>query len=142
MSDLRTVLRIKSMAKAAADVPEGRRISPERGDEMGAAYDRLRTEARALHVRAGWGAAEDFDAMLPPIVGGRVGRRAITEQPAPVDAVARGERARVLLGQLAGWAEGHQEAFQVEEQMKTTAAARVAAEVEAARKFGFGDRDA
>ena len=54
MSDLRAVIRIKTMAAAAAGAP-GERIGPDEGQEMASAYGRLRLEARALHVRAGWG---------------------------------------------------------------------------------------
>jgi hypothetical protein len=39
------------------------------------------------------------------------------------EAVQAGRRARVLLGQLAGWAAGHQEAFEIEESLKARAEA-------------------
>ena len=43
------------------------------------------------------------------------------------DTVSAGLRARVLLGQLAGWAQGHQEAFELEAQMKANAESKAAA---------------
>jgi hypothetical protein len=136
MSNLRAVVRIKHMAEAAAatgsadDYPY-----PEQGIEMAQAYERLREEARALCVRAGWGTDEEFDKEIPPasfsaqdLAGGDNSRE---------DPQAAGMQARVLLKLLAAWAAGHQEAFELEEQMKATAKAKAEAAKAESRKPGF-----
>lgn len=149
MSELRAVIRVKTMAAAAAataDYP-----TAEQGDEMARAYERLRREASAINERAGWGSAETFDEALPPITSGalinanisyaRVGENVASmiargRNPA-VEAVARGARARVLLGQLSAWAAGHQEAFEIEERLRAHAAAEIAARSGQTRPVGF-----
>jgi len=152
MSDFRTIVRIKNMAQAAAS--GSLEPGPEEGAEMAAAYVRLRAEAMALHVRAGWGSEEEFEDELPGHVQGAIpelepgpyGLRTIAMAEAldaPIrsayEAAARGSRARVLLGQLAGWATGHQEACEIEERMKMDTAARaeeLAATAAAIREVG------
>src|SRR4051794_3309662 len=116
VSDLRAVIRIKTMARAA--ISDSATPGPDEGEEMANAYERLRAEAQALNQRAGWGSADDFNRELPPIE-----RTSPTPPQSRVAAyaaanvnfhrAAAGRRARVLLGQLAGWAEGHQEAFEI-----------------------------
>jgi hypothetical protein len=128
MSDLRDIIRIKAMAEAAATaLPPHPRDA--QSDEVAATFVRLRAQALALHKRAGWGDEDAFALEIPVLAG----------YPAPIQ---RGDRARVLLGQLAAWAAGYQEAFEVEEQMKANAAARAAAAAlaaqESARRTGFG----
>jgi hypothetical protein len=51
-------------------------------------------------------------------------------------AVSRGQRARVLLGQLAAWAAGFQETFELEARLETDA--RVKAEESRRQPPGFG----
>jgi hypothetical protein len=131
MSDLGAVVRIKTMARSA--MGSGDPTSPEAGQEMAAAYERLRGEAFALFQRAGWGDRDAFDRELPPLDPDRPRARATRAMAMAVgghDAfqhLADGRRARVLLGQLAGWAEGHQEAFEIEARIKTTAEAKAKA---------------
>jgi hypothetical protein len=43
-----------------------------------------------------------------------------------------------LLGQLAAWAAGHQEAFDVEERMRANAEAKAKADATERRRPGFG----
>ena len=61
--------------------------------------------------------------------------------PEQYERVVNGRRAKVLLGQLAAWATGHQEAFEIEARFKAEAEAKVTAEAEAAkaasRRTGF-----
>lgn len=137
MSELRSVIRLRTMAEAAANVAE--QPGPNEGLEMARAYTRLRDEAAALCARAGWGTEEDFARELPPLNWPPPGemfniRGKLTAQQA-YDAVGAGQRARVLLGQLAAWAMGHQEAFAIEEQMRANAAA--AGEARERRPPGF-----
>jgi hypothetical protein len=126
MSDLRAVIRIKNMAQAAASGSD--QPGPEEGLEMAAAYERLRAEARALNRRAGWGEGEEFDKDLPPINTsmGNSGPVYTWLAGDPDQQVTIGRRARVLLGQLAAWAAGNQEAFEIEERLKADAATRAA----------------
>ena len=117
-SDLRTIIRIKHMAEAAANVSD--KPGPEEGVEMAAAYDRLRAEAREVFDRAGWGDAEKFDSELPQLNRVSVKRESITYSAdasgaEAYEAAASGRRARVLLLQLAAWAAGHQETSEVED---------------------------
>lgn len=126
-TDLRTVLRIRATATAAAS--EGRQITPDLGDEMASAYERLRQDARDLFKRAGWGDDAAFDREVPPITV----TRAIVPLPLGMaghasgrDAIARGERAQFLLSQLAAWADSHRDAFEVEARLKAEAEAKAA----------------
>jgi hypothetical protein len=111
--DLRAVIRIKSMARAAADVREFKRS--ETGAELAAAYERLRQEARSLHERAGWGDGNSFDRELPPL----------HPDIATTSPMSAGRRALVLLGQLAAWAEGYQEVFEIEAGLRAQAEAKI-----------------
>jgi hypothetical protein len=139
VSDLRTVIRIKNMATAAATVAGERTPTAPEGDEIGNAYERLRKQAQAVNLAAGWGTNEEFDEELPPLVleqaraSGIVGSATSSARDSNAQ-VRRGLRGRVLLGQLAAWAAGHQEAFEVEEQMKANAEAKLAAATEAAKQ--------
>jgi len=140
VSDLREIIRIKSMAEAAADTgPRDAYPYPEQGGEMARAYERLREQARALHERAGWG-TESFDAEVPaldlpaPDLRGAERQMGRFAGNLPHEAVSAGVAAKVLLRQLAAWAAGHQETFEVEERMKANAAAKL----EAAKRGGVG----
>jgi hypothetical protein len=124
--DLHAIVRIKTMAQAAAMPPE--RPSIDASIQVVGAYERLREDARGIYERAGWGSAEDFDRELPPLEANMAGGRAI---------VGAGDQARVLLGQLAAWAAGHQEAFEIEERMRATAEAKA----RESGKFGFSPRE-
>lgn len=129
MSDLRTIVRIKHMAEAAARVAE--QPGPEEGHEMAAAYERLRAEAFELYRRAGWGDDEETFARQVPVLEAeslkvRGPGRVLSDASLAYEAAAGGHRARVLLSQLAAWAAGHQETFEVEERLKADAAARAA----------------
>jgi hypothetical protein len=119
--ELRTVLRLKHQAQAAAAVAS--QPNPEEGHEMAAAYERLREEARVLHNRAGWGDDEAFERQLPRLQAQSIGStarvaRIVSSESKTFEAAAAGSRARVLLGQLAGWAAGHQEALELEERLR------------------------
>jgi hypothetical protein len=107
VSDLRNVIRIKTMAETAAatgnptDYP-----NPEEGREMADAYERLRNEARAINERAGWGGGS-FDAELPPLAPEQDGPPSgvhFDDHDHSWDAVERGTQARFRLRQLAAWA--------------------------------------
>jgi hypothetical protein len=140
MSNLRTVIRIKTMAQAAAAVSD--QPGPEEGAEMAAAYERLRNEARKLNSSAGWGDDTSFDAEVPPIDATPIRDAPEVDRMrmgsnAAFQAAAAGRRARVLLGQLAAWAAGHQETFELEESLKARAAA-AAAEAKPRPQTGFG----
>jgi hypothetical protein len=65
----------------------------------------------------------------------RLPRGMMGSQPS-LDALARGNRALVLAQQLAGWAAGHQEAFEIEARLE--ASAKQTAEAAAKPNFGFG----
>ena len=119
--NLRSVIRIKTMARAA--IPDTETVHSDTAWEMAKAYERLREEARKLSENAGWDSGDEFDAEMPPIRFPEV----------PGNARPLGRRARVLLGQLAGWAEGHQEAFELEARFKADAEAKQRAAAEAQR---------
>lgn len=138
MTDLRAIIRIKTMAQAAARIAE--QPGPYEGEEMATAYGRLRRDARGLSERAGWGSGDDFDAELPPLPDPSPPAHWGMDTEGWMDGlwVEAGQRARVLLRQLAAWAAGHQEAFEVEEQLKANAATRAAASRR--RPAGFGQQ--
>jgi hypothetical protein len=132
--NLSAVLRIKSMARAAA--ASGDANTPDVGRELAAAYERLRLEAKGLADRAGWNDDDSFDRELPTIGAAPALRqlpRAMVGQQGMVDALAAGQRARVMLGQLAAWAEGYQEAFELEERFRADAEAKLKAAQEKAQ---------
>jgi len=149
-SDLRSVLRLKAMARTAAESGGDVGSYPTEADaiELIAAYVRLRDEASKIHERAGWGIPEEFAADLPPLDGfaptGIAPRYLLQPDPTPAlinQTIERGVQARFRLLQLAAWAEGHQEAFEIEEQMRANAVAKVAAAERAPRPpVGFSDR--
>jgi hypothetical protein len=141
VSDLRNIIRIKRRAEVAAatghadDYP-----NPEEGREMAVAYERLRKEARGINERAGWG-SDGFDEELPPLVPEKDGPPLgvhFDDHDQSWDAMERGTQARFRLRQLAAWAAGHQEAFEVEGQMRANAAAKMdAAKRETRQPPGF-----
>lgn len=123
-ANLRRLIQIKSMARtaAASESPE----NPDSGLELAAIYARLREQAKHVATTVGLADDDEFDRQLPPLgAEGSVQRlpRAMMGNQGAFDARARGQRALVLLGQLAGWAEGSQEALET--------AARAQAEAEA-----------
>ena len=129
------------MAAAAAEVGAGHLSVPE-AEEISKVYERLRVEARKVHIRAGWGTEDEFDSEMPPLgqdlEPGLSPIAAISASATSHRAVRVGLRARVLLGQLAAWAGGHQETFEIEAQFEANAAAQAAAAVAAARPpMGF-----
>lgn len=111
--------------------------APEIGAELVSAYERIRGEAKALATRAGWNHDDSFDQEVPPLVPQHVSAtHAVTAPfggPKQYQDVVSGRRANVLLGQLAAWAEGHQETFDIEARLKADAEAKRAAEAEKAR---------
>lgn len=126
--NLRAVLRIKTMARAAISPTEA--FSGPTGEEMAAAYERVRLEARNLNKRAGWGDDEDFDRELPPLRDSTPQTTNLAQRIGSTDHgdIEGGRRARVLLGQLAAWAEGHQEAFELEARLQADAEAKLRAQ--------------
>lgn len=116
------MVRIKNMAREAADIEVKWSYV---GAEVTRAYERLRQDAKALATRAGWNDDDSFEHEVPELK--------------PVDrgshnpSVVTGNQAKVLLGQLAAWAEGHQETFEIEARLRADAEARRAAEEERAR---------
>jgi len=103
---------------------------------MADAYERLRKEPRDISERAGWG-ADSFDNELPSLGGPEDGPSSsvhFDDHDESWDAVERGTKARFRLRQLSAWAAGHQETFELEEQMKANAAAKLAAAAEAAKQ--------
>jgi hypothetical protein len=105
------------MAEAAAG--STRESAPMLGEakEIAAAYVRLRAQARALTERAGW-SVEDFDAELPELVDDDQRREGTTNE------MRLALRGRVLLGQLAAWAAGYQETFEIEARLEADARAK------------------
>ena len=137
-ANLRSVLRIKTMARAAS-AGTSELFSAETGWEMAAAYERLRQEARKLNDRAGWGNGDEFDQELPPLDSDPAAvARLLGSPPTAHQNISRGRRARVLLGQLEAWAEGHQEAFELEARFKADAEAKRQAPAGAKPRIGFG----
>jgi hypothetical protein len=135
--NLRAVIRLKTMAHAAAEAGDAN--TPDVGGELAATYERLRLEAMALAERAGWNTDDSFDRELPPlgnVVSSRRLPRGMASQQGMVNALAKGQRARVLLGQLAAWAEGYQEVFELEERFKADAEAKREAEAKKAKDAG------
>jgi hypothetical protein len=134
--DLHDVLLIKAMAAHLASTE----LAGEQGEEIAAAYERIRQKAKALHDRSWPGDAQAFDFEVPPLaVNGASYRlpRGMQGHQALFDRRARGERAIVLAGQLAAWAEGHQEAFEIEVRLEAEAKAR-ATEKSGKSQVGFG----
>jgi hypothetical protein len=147
MSDLRSIIRIKSMADAAAGTTDPNHWPMQQeGEELVGAYQRLRAEARAISMRAGWSeTGEEFDAEMPPLEGVSdpgppLGVHFDDYSPDPsVDPASQGVHARFRLRQLSAWAAGHQEAFELEAQMEANARVKAAEAVAAARApLGFG----
>jgi hypothetical protein len=134
-TDLHEVIVVKSMATAlAASADPG----PDEALEIVAGYERARQRAKMLNDRAWPGSS--FDAEVPPstpaqsvhrLPRGMEGHQAIT------DAQARGKRAMVLSRQLAAWAEGHQEAFEIEARLAADVAAK-AKQQQSKGNVGFG----
>lgn len=122
------------MAREAADVEV---TGPEVGDELMKAFERIRQDAKALATRAGWNDDDSFEQEVPPLVPGRVPTThrvaAPFGGPEAYQLVASGRRAKVRLGQLAAWAQGHQETFEIEARLKANAEAKLAAELEKAK---------
>jgi hypothetical protein len=127
-------VRIKTMAREAAAVDV---TTVEIGDEMVKAYDRIRQEAKALADRAGWNDDGSFDREVPSLAPEHVSARhqetAPFGGPEQYQVVVSGRRAKVLLGLLAAWAEGNQEAFEIEARLKANAEVKRAAEEEKAK---------
>jgi hypothetical protein len=120
------------MAEAAADIddkPEAAAI------EAMEAYTRLWEQARKLNERAGWD-AEEFDQEVP--------FAEFADAPSVEDHRARayrlralnGPRAVFLLRQLAAWAAGYVEVFEIEARLKADAQAK--AEAAASRRGPAG----
>jgi hypothetical protein len=114
---------------------------PDEAHEITGVYERLREQARDLNSRA-WPEDQTFDRDVPPLTSTaslrRLPRTMSRSQPL-IDAVASGQRASILAGQLAAWAEGHQEAFELEAKLKieAEAKAKVAAAEAAKPTVGF-----
>jgi hypothetical protein len=138
-ADLHAVVGITTMARALAGYGQ---LDPDTAFEIVAAYERVRQDARALNVRA-WPDDGSFDRDVPALTATASVRRlphTMSSAQASVDAVAAGSRAVVLAAQLASWAEGHQEAFEIEARL--TAAAEAKAKTDAAATqppLGFHD---
>lgn len=138
--NLHAVITIKRQARELAARPA---TAPDEAHEITIAYERLREQARDLNARA-WPEDQSFDRNMPPLTSttslNRLPRGMSSSQPL-VDAVASGQRASILAGQLAAWAEGHQEAFELEARLKAEAEAKVkvvAAEAAEAAKPAVG----
>jgi hypothetical protein len=138
VSDLRSVIRVKTMADAAASAVTTNHPSVPQGIELVGAYDRLRAQAQKLNTRAGWGTDDEFDEELPPLEA--VDAAAMHASPrigASPYAVTLGSQAQLRLRLLSAWAAGHQEAFELEEQMKANAEAKIEAAIQGSRRTGF-----
>jgi hypothetical protein len=133
-ADLRVIVRIKHMAEAAAaaDIDKSEAAAIEAMD----AYTRLREQARKLNERAGWD-AEEFDQEVP---------FAEFEDAPPVEdprtrayrlRALNGPRAVFLLRQLAAWAAGYAEVFEIEARLKADAAAKAQAAASRRGPTGF-----
>lgn len=128
--DLARIVRLKTMAEAAAQPTD--KATPTELVEMAAVYVRLRWQARQLVERAGW-SVEEFDAEMPSLDEADVRNaqemhsRSRMSASAAMNAVALGGRARVLLAQLAAWAQGYQQTFELEAQIEANAAAKMEA---------------
>ena len=108
--------------RLAGTQPEG-----EQGDEIAAAYERVRQKAKALHDRSWPEDEQAFDLEVPPLVVSSASYRlprGMQGHQALIDQRARGDRAIVLAGQLAAWAEGHKEGFEVEARLEAEARVR------------------
>jgi hypothetical protein len=132
-ADLRSVVRIKNMAETAAAIDDK---SETAAIEAMRAYGRLREQARQLNERAGWD-SDEFDQEVP--VGD------FEEAPPVEDPRARsyrvravnGARATFLLRQLAAWAAGYVEVFEIEARLKAEADAKVQAAASKRGPAGF-----
>lgn len=140
--NLHAVMTIKRQARELAARTAA---APDEAHEITAAYQRLREQAQDLNARA-WPEDQSFVRDVPPLTSmtslRRLPRTMSGSQPL-VDAVASGQRASILAGQLAAWAEGHQEAFELEARLEAEAEAKVkvvAAEAAETAKpvVGFG----
>jgi hypothetical protein len=136
-ANLHAVLRIKQQARELATHSGA---GPDEAQEITAAYERLREQARDLNARA-WPDDQSFDRDMPALTStGALARlpRALSSSQPQFDAVASGQRALVLARQLAAWAEGHQEAFELEAKLEADAKARAAAGKTTKPTVGFG----
>ena len=110
------------MAETAANIDR----SEAQAIEAVEAYRRLREQARRLNERAGWD-ADEFDQEVPAAD--------FAEAKRGEDARARdhrhtnrnGPRAQFLLRQLAAWATGYAEAFEIETRLEAEAEAKLRA---------------
>jgi hypothetical protein len=127
--NLHAVTKIRSMAESLA---KRTGVVADEGCELAAAYERLRQQAKELNERA-WPDDTSFDNDVPPLADRKSVRtlpRGMSNAQASVDALATGQRAVLLAGQLAAWAQGHQDAFEIEARLETEAKARVQAEAQ------------
>lgn len=136
---LHDVMTIRAMAEAVARRTS---VSPTEGDALADAYERARTRAKRMFERAWPDDADTFDDELPPVSAFKSSGRRLplgmqSQQPL-IEAVARGEQAVVYASQLAAWALGHQEAFELEARLEVDAKAKAAAAREASKKGPTG----
>jgi hypothetical protein len=122
-ANLHAALTIKQQARELAARSAA---APDEAHEITGAYERLRERAQDLNARA-WPENQTFDRDVPPLTSTaslrRLPRGMSGAQPL-VDAVASGQRASILAGQLAAWAQGHQEAFELEARLEVEAEAK------------------
>jgi hypothetical protein len=133
LSQLRAYYDLSERVRAASNT-----TSVYAGGDLVDTFQRLRQEARDLHVRIGWD-ADDFDREVPPWTesaetAGRHGPREMLE---------RTTRAQHLLGELRAAIAGNARAieFDVEAKAKAEAIAKATAEAAAKTPVGFGRRD-
>lgn len=124
----------------ADSLAQQRDVAADEGYELAAAYERLRQQAKELNARA-WLDDTCFGHDVPPLADRKSVRtlpRGMSNAQASVDALATQQRAVLLAAQLAGWAKGHQEAFEVEARLEADAKVKVETQArEATKAIGF-----